>query len=394
MDSRNHTRQLQKQNRALSILNAIAQALNRSIDLDQALRTALANVAELLDLQTGWIWLFREQSGEPYLAASQNLPSALANNPQRMEGSCYCLDTYQIGELEDAANVNVVTCSRLKNLVGGTDGLRYHASIPLSVHGKRLGMLNVASTDWRELSSDDLQLLYTIGDMLSIAIERARLFEFSTEFGVIQERNRLAREIHDTLAQGLAAISLQLETAEALIEINEDTDQVRDAIHQALLLARSNLDEARRSVLDLRAGSLEGRTLPEALQNLAADHSRAGNFLVDYEFSGSRPLPARIETGIYRMVQEALTNVARHANAQNVRLKLAILSDQIRLVIEDDGQGFDIADVSQDRFGLLGLNERAKVLGGKFQLKSNLGSGTRMEASFPLQNPTGSIHGV
>jgi two-component system NarL family sensor kinase len=255
-------------------------------------------------------------------------------------------------------------------------------------------MLNVASTDWRELSSDDLQLLYTIGDMLSIAIERARLFEFSTEFGVIQERNRLAREIHDTLAQGLAAISLQLETAEALIEINEDTDQVRDAIHQALLLARSNLDEARRSVLDLRAGSLEGRTLPEALQNLAADHSRAGNFLVDYEFSGSRPLPARIETGIYRMVQEALTNVARHANAQNVRLKLAILSDQIRLVIEDDGQGFDIADISQDRFGLLGLNERAKVLGGKFQLKSNLGSGTRMEASFPLQNPTGSIHGV
>ena len=135
-----------------------------------------------------------------------------------MEGTCYCLDTFRQGDLAGAANVNVVTCSRLKNLIDGTDGLRYHASIPLVAHGRQLGVLNVASPSWREISPDELRLLYTVGDLLSIAIERARLFARSVELGAVQERNRLAREIHDTLAQGLTAITLQLEAADLLLE--------------------------------------------------------------------------------------------------------------------------------------------------------------------------------
>lgn len=91
-----------------------------------------------------------ELTGESYVAAAQNRPPALANNLHRMEGHCYCLDTYRAGDREGAANVNVVTCSRLKGLVAGTGGLRYHASIPLYAHGKKLGVLNVASTDWRQ----------------------------------------------------------------------------------------------------------------------------------------------------------------------------------------------------------------------------------------------------
>ena len=108
---------LRRRNRELSILNSIAQALNRSVDLDQALKAALAQVADLLDLRTGWIWLLHEETGESYLAAAQNLPPGLANNPRRMEGSCYCLDTYRAGDLDGAANVKVITCSRLRSLV-------------------------------------------------------------------------------------------------------------------------------------------------------------------------------------------------------------------------------------------------------------------------------------
>jgi two-component system, NarL family, sensor kinase len=93
------------------------------------------------------------------LAASLNLPPALANAPQRMEGSCYCLDTFRAGDLDGAANLNVVTCSRLRWLEDGTGGLRYHASIPLYAHGKQLGVLNVASPDGRQLSAADLRLL-------------------------------------------------------------------------------------------------------------------------------------------------------------------------------------------------------------------------------------------
>ena len=217
--SHGDTEQLQRRNRELSILNAIAQALNREVDLNRALQTALAQVAQLLDLDTGWIWLVGDDPRESYLAASQNLPPRLENEPRLMAGDCYCLRTFREGDLEGAANVNVVECSRLYRLVDGTDGLRYHASIPLyAPNNKKLGVLNVASTDWRELSPDDLRLLYTLGDMLSIAIERARLFEQSAQVGAVEERNRLAREIHDTIAQGLTAISLQLESAEALME--------------------------------------------------------------------------------------------------------------------------------------------------------------------------------
>jgi two-component system NarL family sensor kinase len=377
--------QLRKRNHELSILNSIAQALNRSLDLDETLNNALAQVADLLELNTGWVWLLKEADDQPYLAAAQNLPPGLVKRPQLMEGSCYCLDTYQAGDLDGAANVNVVTCSRLKKLVHDNNGLRYHASIPLYAHGKKLGVMNVASTDWRQLSPEDLRLLYTIGDLLSIAIERARLFNKSAESGATEERNRLAREIHDTLAQGLAGITLQLETADVLLESGQEPQKISKAIQKALGLARTNLEEARRSVLDLRAVPLEGRTLAQALQALAQEAAAKGDLEVDFALTGgTRPLPVRIEAGLYRIAQEALSNVVQHAGARRATLSLTTLPEQVTLVVEDDGHGFDPRQTMRDRFGLIGLNERAKLLGGTLQLHSSPDSGTRIEINLPL----------
>jgi two-component system NarL family sensor kinase len=383
------TEKLRRRNRELSILNSIAQALNREVDLSQALHTTLAQVAELLDLQTGWIWLLREDTCEPYLVAAQNLPPALANSPERMNGSdyCYCLEAYQAGDLDTAANVSIITCTRLKGLVAGTDGLRYHATIPLYAHGKSLGVLNVASADWRRLSPDDLRLLYTVGDLLSIAIERARLFSRTAEFGAAEERNRLAREIHDTLAQGLAAITLQLETADALLEGGADAEHTRQPIQNALALARANLEEARRSVLDLRAAPLEGRTLPEALSALAEEYARKSKLELAFTTTGeNRALPFRVEASLYRIAQEALNNVNRHASARRLTVSLGMQPDQVTLLVEDDGRGFDPSQTPEGRYGLIGLNERAKLLGGTFELCSTPGSGTRIKVTIPLKD--------
>lgn len=374
-----------RRNRELGILNQIAQALNRQVDLDRALHAALAQVAELLNLKTGWVWLLREGSDETYLAASQNLPPGLADKPERMEGTCYCLDTFRAGDLEGAANVNVVTCSRLSKLVDGTGGLRYHASIPLYAHDEELGVMNLASSDWRELSADDLQLLYTIGDMLSIAIERARLFEGSVELGALEERNRLARDIHDTLSQGLAAISLQLEAAEAILENEEGRSKAEQAIHTALDLSRKNLEDARRSVLDLRAAPLEGRGLAEALAELVEATSGLTETEIKYSMSGGyRPLPLRLETGVYRVAEEALNNVVQHSDATRAELQLISTPGQIELVIEDDGKGFDPDSPPEGRFGLIGLQERVRLLGGSMDLRSSPGSGTSLRVIVPL----------
>ena len=377
--------ELQRRNRELSILNAIASALNSTVDLNEALHAALAQVAALLDLHTGWVWLLDEETCQPYLAASQDLPPGLANYPHRMEGTCYCLDTYTAGDLSGAANVNVVTCTRLKGLVDGANGLRYHASIPLYAQEKKLGVLNVASSDWRELAPDDLRLLHTIGDLLSIAVERARLFARSTQMGAVEERNRLAREIHDTLAQGIAGIALRLESADALAEANADPEQVRQSIQSALKQARQTLEEARRSVLDLRAAPLEGRTLAQAVAALAAATGADDPHITTEITGAAQPLPVRIEVGIYRIIQEALANIRRHAHARNATIRLEITPDALTAMVSDDGRGFNPERGLHGHYGLLGIRERARLLGGEAQVLSTRGRGTRIEVHIPLE---------
>ena len=411
---------LEQQYRELEILNAIADALNESVSITHALDATLSRVAELLDLHAGWVWLLDEATGRPYLAAARNLPAALADHPKRMEGYCDCLVSFRNGKLHAAANV--LTCTRLKWLTEGTAGLRFHASIPLHARGGKLGVLNVASTEWRELSRCELRLLHIIGEMLGVAIERSRLFEHSAQAGAAEERNRLAREIHDTLAQGLAATALHLETVDALLESDPrhmtegDIARVRAAVHKALALTRQNLDDARRSVLDLRPAPLEGCTLVEALRALCLESASGVVYRgdggrstgtgpaigaapqIDFQASGgTRRLTARLEAGLYRIAQEALANVIRHADARHVVVRLAMEAKRVVLTIEDDGRGFEAegctftvcvdpaaARENSARFGVVGMYERARLLGGALTLQSAPGKGTRVEAVVPL----------
>lgn len=379
-------------NRELSILNVIAEALNREVDLKRTVQVALRHVAELLDLQTAWIFLLDHETDKTYLAASQNLPAGLVDDPSRMQGGCYCLDTYQAGDLGGAANVNIITCTRLNGLVkdglaNGTGGLRYHASIPLYARDKQLGVLNVASTDWRELSAEDLRLLYIVGDFLGVALERSLIFMRCAEVGAVEERNRLAREIHDTVAQGLTAITLQLETADALLEAGQKPERLGQIIKQAMNLTRANLNEVRRSVLDLRAASLEGKSMVEAITDLVQHYGEQWGLSIEFDLShANHPLPIRLEIGLYRVVQEALTNIHRHAEATAVQGTLVTLPDKVQLTISDNGKGFDVVQVTthKGRYGLIGMNERVRILGGSLTLQSSPATGTQIEIEIPL----------
>jgi two-component system, NarL family, sensor kinase len=389
---------LQRRSYELSILNDVARALNASVDLPALLAVALEKVAELLGLSTGWVLLFDEASGEPFLAAAQNLPPGLREEPERMAGWCYCLESFRDGGFDGAANVGVVSCSRLRKLAparGRTAGLRYHASVPLEVmtgdggNGglKRLGMLNVAGPEWRELDGDTLSLLRTIGDMLGVAVERARLDARRLESAQTEERNRLAREIHDTLAQDLSAVIFQLEAAEALLAQAAEPERVQRSVTAALDLARKGLDEARRSVLDLRAAPLEGRTLPVALAALMEETQTDDGPALHFEKMSSPPppLPPAVEVGLYRIAQEALQNALRHADASLVVFRLEALPGWVRLTVQDNGQGFTIGDLSgESRFGLIGMRERARLLGGGFEIESEPGAGTTITADVPL----------
>jgi two-component system NarL family sensor kinase len=391
------TASLLRRNRALAILYTIAAYLNHTVEVHAALQEVLARVTELLGLQTGWVWLLNEQ-GQPYLAASQALPPYLADHPERMTGYCLCLDTFLDGALEGAANIDVLRCSRLKNAERESDptslGLRFHASVPIYAGNVPLGVLNVASEDWRELDTEELQLLHIISDQIGLAVQRARLSAERTQaaarLATIEERNRLAREIHDTLAQSLAAITLQLETADALVMSRPARGH--EAIQRALTLARSSLEEARRSVMDLRAGPLQDHTLSEALAALVLSLPTTGPHEPQVSYTcipatGFPTLPARIEAGLYRIAQEALTNARHHAQAQHISVLLIAEESSIQLVVQDDGIGFDpdmmMQQSIQKHFGLTGMSERVKLLGGSLCIESTPGTGTCIAVSLP-----------
>jgi two-component system NarL family sensor kinase len=374
--------------RELAILNAISEALNSSADVQQALEHSLALVADLLGLRTGWIWLLDPETRQFYSAAAQNLPPYL-QEPVRMAGRhCWCIDDFNEGELSPK-NVDVLECSRLRPAVQAknvdlTQGLAYHASIPLYFQDKPLGIMNVTGPSWRKLSREELRLLSTIAYQLGIAIERARLAEESTRLARAEERARIAREIHDTLAQGLTAIGLDLEGA--LRHLESSPERARERLERALGMTRESLEEARRSVLDLRAAPLAGKPLPEALAALARAVTSETGVRVHVRSSEAPGLPLRIEAELFRIAQEGLANVRKHARAKEVQITLRASAGRIRMSIADDGAGFDArtAEAREAGYGIQGMKERARLLGGQLRVLSRPGSGTTVSVSVPL----------
>jgi two-component system NarL family sensor kinase len=277
-----------------------------------------------------------------------------------------------------------VQCSRLAEAEGDRRGLEFHASAPLRSEDRMLGILNVASAGSETFTPDVLLLLSAVGAQLGTAIERARLSQKAVALAALEERNRIAREIHDTLAQGLTAITLHLEAAQALGPTRPEVAQRK--VEQALGLARTSLEEARRSVLNLRAGALEGRTLPEALRVLVQQFGAETGIGVSATIDDGLRTSAARENGLFRIAQEALANVRKHARARRVGVVLERAGDTLRLVVEDDGAGFDpeaVRPTPNGGFGITGMSERAHLIGGRLVIHSSAGAGTRVTIAVP-----------
>ena len=215
----------------LQILNAIARELNSAVGLQSILNIALRQTVELLGLRTGWIWLANANSRSVYLAAAHRLPPALAQHPERLSGWCYCIDKYLASHLEEAVNISSITCTRLKNLTEGTEGIRYHASIPLLTNNRKVGIMNVVRLQSEELDEAQLQLLYTIGDLLGTAIGRTHQYENSRQTGASEERSRLSDSLKEQLMPGFEALQTKAKAMQVWLE-NDDRKKLQSAINQ------------------------------------------------------------------------------------------------------------------------------------------------------------------
>jgi signal transduction histidine kinase len=205
----------------------------------------------------------------------------------------------------------------------------------------------------------------------------AQLLIQAREAGVLDERQRMAREIHDTLAQGFTGIITQLQAA-------EQSGDWRAHVDTAARLARENLTEARRSVHALRPAQLENAALPEALAEVVGGWVDAEGVDVELTTTGTaRSMHPEVEVALLRTAQEALANVAKHARASRVGLTLSYMEDLVTLDVRDDGVGFDPDLVKSDGFGLMTMRQRMSRLAGVLAVESEPGGGTAVSASVP-----------
>lgn len=202
---------------------------------------------------------------------------------------------------------------------------------------------------------------------------------------VLAERNRIAREIHDNLAQELLGISVQLEIVARVMPAAE---AAKTHLDRARSLVRSSIAEVRRSVWDLRSQSLEQKDLPTALAEMTRRLTAESSVQTQFEVRGAfRPLSPHVENNLLRIGQEAINNAVRHARAQTVLVNLAFDDESVRLSVRDDGRGFDAQHrdkSSSGHFGLVGMRERADDMGGDFTIKSDVGQGTEVSVTVPI----------
>jgi NarL family two-component system sensor histidine kinase YdfH len=203
------------------------------------------------------------------------------------------------------------------------------------------------------------------------------------ELTISHERQRMAREMHDTLAQGLAGVIMQLEAADSHLESNRPAE-ARVLVEQAMLRARQTLHEARGAIQALRSAALEKRDLAAALAAEVSQFEVTWGVTADFVFEGgSEVIEPNVAQHLLRIVQEGLSNIGRHAQARHVRVRLVQSDEKIQLIVQDDGKGFDVeaAMLRAECFGLQGMYERAQHLGATLRLKSAPREGTMLVLS-------------
>jgi two-component system NarL family sensor kinase len=355
------TAQLRDRNEELVALNALAASLTRSLDPVAILRDALDTMRALLPLTAGRGWL--QQGGK-------------LSGPVVWGASSGPLDP----ELRSVA----ARAAAEHRLVVRTVATGHLVGLPRETGDGPLGAIALA-TDRAEIETRTRTLLRGVADLVGLALRTARLSAEGRELAVLEERTRLAREIHDTLAQQLTGIVLQLEAAEVFL----DRDQVRarQVVVGARDQARSALAEARRSVWDLRPAPLEQTGLAAAVSHEARQwQARTGISarVRTHALPSPLSLDPQTEVALFRIVQEALANAARHSHAGRVDIRLELRHGELRLGVRDDGDGFDAGAVPPGCFGLVGMAERARLAGATLEIESAPGAGTRVGVRLPL----------
>jgi PAS domain S-box-containing protein len=261
-------------------------------------------------------------------------------------------------------------------------GTKRFLAVPLLIGGEVRGFIGIRHADRAPYRPEQVELTQALAHQVMLAIQLNEFAEQGQRAAVLEERNRMARDIHDTLAQGFTGVIVQLEAAEDAISCGSRKEA--DAhLHRAGELARSSLSEARRSVHALRPRALQEHNFWEALKGSIKNTTVGTALHATFEAQGKLPdLPQRWQENLLHIGQEALSNALKYAHARNFKTRLTYKAKQLRLELRDDGRGFKAKD-PHDGVGLRGMRERVEQMGGELEITSARGKGTRITVVLP-----------
>ena len=369
--------------RQLESLNEIGTALASEIELEPLLGLVARRLRELVRARLVLIAL--PQGGAMTVAAAEgDETQGIAGARLELGGSKAGL-VLQRGRSERVDSV--LDDPEVDQLAARQLGVRSALYVPLIARGRAIGVLIAHDREGSSpaFSDDDLRLAESLADRAAVAVDLSERVGRDALARVVKaqelERKRLARELHDETGQALTSILLGLKP----LEQSARTDEERAAMASLRELVVSTLRDVRRLAVELRPSALDDFGLATAVERLADTFRDSTGMRVDVETRlGEVRLPPEVETALYRIVQEALANIVKHAEATHVSILLTRKEFSVAAVVEDDGKGFDETDTGDDVLGIVGMRERVGLVGGRLAIESGSGSGTTVAAEVPI----------
>jgi nitrate/nitrite-specific signal transduction histidine kinase len=364
--------------RELAVLYRADEELLSHLRLDDLLN-ALVNVAvNILETDKSALLVWDANRNRLVVGASRGFSSETFSDMSFSVGDGVVGTVMATGEpavVEDTRHDQ-----RVDVRVTQPEGIRSFMHVPIKIKGQMFGVFNFNYLTPRTFSEDERRLFIALAQRAAMAIENAQLYEQAQFAATVEERQRLARELHDAVTQTLFSSSLIADVLPRIWERNPEEGHRR--LEELRQLTRGALAEMRTLLMELRPSALVEVELCDLLRQLSEAFTGRSRIPVQLDLDGSVQIPPDVKVGLYRIAQEALNNIAKHANASQATLTLRSHHTGFELSIADNGSGFDLSDVSSEHMGLKIMNERSREIGVDLTVDSQTGVGTKIVAQW------------
>ncbi len=399
------TEDIQRRKVEAEALYDIGVKISSLLDVEKILNSVVDKARDLLEADVAVLSLLEKEQNRIYIRATSGAQKELFTSLTLVPGQGFTGKVMELGRplfMDDYLNDPSITHDDMTDSAVREEGLVSHLGVPLNIGDRIIGALTVAQRKPRVFSERETNLLARLANHAALAIDNARLYaevqnkeelrgELLERIIAVQEdeRKRIAQGLHDDLAQTISSLTMQLQAIET--SLPAELDNVRGSLTKLRALSAHSLEDIRSLIADLRPMALDDLGLVAAIRWYANTHLSQQDIDIHVKSSlAPHRLPPHMETTLFRVAQEAINNITKHAEARNATITLGANEQRVRLTIEDDGKGFDVPGVlsgrtSGHKLGLVGMQERVALFRGSLRIQSKPGKGTTIFVEIPLE---------